>query len=592
MEYIERYFILIAVFLVALGIAIAVSCIKRELALHKRKRISYENYQKYKKYFVFEPSVVPLILGSAYLVLLLVVSFLILRNDVLRIYLAVLGLMCFVVAIGLSLYYTSERYNKDLSEFDSIYESINSSYVNKQKLLELIAVLKNRRDEISKEVQKLDVEFEKLVEDYKGIDGIQDADKPLREVIEAQEAIANGFDNTMIGIFTSSLHDYLKTGTLSSHTYNRFNPITGVEVDKICSEIRAEIKRLFFAFTISVFESSRLRDNHALIKITDVLRSNGLYKDDYTQIILAYSADHEQNRGDVVNYLYNNALVNYSVLLICEEKKYDFIFDRSLNKYITEKELIEFVALIISKNNYRLANKYVVFCTKADCDGIKNALSIANASNKTADMFDGYYKLLQLDSGYNNVSTRYESIALTLRDYFARNNMSMETLGKVISDETYLENASSLDALYNRALSDIRPVLDKCFDSLLFYFIYGKDCIEQVQEDKVKWLFVEYKKRLNVRGLLCLSALLDGLLLIKIKEKANAKNVCDSILSRGNLCKDFEYYPITQNSNGNYGLYGREIIANLYRRENLPVLKNVIMHVESRRLTLDAFRTI
>ena len=34
---------------------------------------------------------------------------------------------------------------------------------------------------------------------------------------------------------------------------------------------------------------------------------------------------------------------------------------------------------------------------------------------------------------------------------------------------------------------------------------------------KVKQLFVEYKKSVNIRGLLCLAALLDGLMLINIK---------------------------------------------------------------------------
>jgi hypothetical protein len=146
--------------------------------------------------------------------------------------------------------------------------------------------------------------------------------------------------------------------------------------------------------------------------------------------------------------------------------------------------------------------------------------------------------------------------------------------------------------MYNRALTDLQPILDKCFKSLLYYFVYGKDCVTQVVAEKVKWLFVEYKKCLNARGLLCLAALLDGLLLINIKDKAKAKTVCEGILSCGKLCDGFDYYPMSANSKSNYVLYGKEIMENLYAANNLPVLRNVIMHIESGRLMLDAFRAL
>ena len=480
-----------------------------------------------------------------------------------------------------------------MTEFDSIYESINNSYINKQRLLDFIKILKSRRDEIRSDIKKINDNCESLVLNYKGIDGLTEIDKPLSDIIVAQESIANGFDNTMTGIFTKSLIEYLKSGKISSHTYNLFNPITGVELEKICTGIQEEKKRIFSSYIVSVFENAEFKGNQALIRLADVLRANGMFKDaEYTQIILGYIVTHEQNREEVVNYLYDKNLITYQVLLGCEEKEYNFMFDRSVNRYLTEKELIEFISIIIKKNNHKLANKYLVFCTKADCESIKTALDIAAASNKTSELFEGYYHLLQLDSGYNDISTRYESIALTLRNYFANDKTSLDNINRIINQESYLENQVSLDAMYNRALADMQPILDKCFKSLLYYFVYGKDHVTQVVEEKVKWLFVEYKKCLNARGLLCLAALLDGLMLISVKDKAKAKTICDNILSYGNICADFDYYPLSANSKNNYMLYGKEIVENLYTGDNLPVLRNVIMHIESKRLMLDTFRTL
>ena len=593
MEFIEKYFIIFAALLIVAGFALVALYAKRDLILHKRKAISYENYEEYKGYFTFEPNKTLVILGASYLALVLIASFLIVRNDILRIYLIAFAAMELLVGSSLALYYFSKSYNKNLTEFDSIYESINNSYINKQRLLDFIKVLKSRRDEIRSDIKKINDNCESLVLNYKGIDGLTEIDKPLSDIIVAQESIANGFDNTMTGIFTKSLIEYLRSGKISSHTYNLFNPITGVELEKICTGIQDEKKRIFSDYIVSVFENAEFKGNQALIRLADVLRANGMFKDEeYTQIILGYISTHEQNREEVVNYLYDKNLITYQVLLDCEEKEFNFMFDRSVNRYLTEKELIEFISIMIKKNNHKLANKYLVFCTKADCESIKTALDIAAASNKTSELFEGYYHLLQLDSGYNDISTRYESIALTLRNYFANDKTSLDNINRIINQESYLENQVSLDAMYNRALADMQPILDKCFKSLLYYFVYGKDYVTQVVEEKVKWLFVEYKKCLNARGLLCLAALLDGLMLITVKDKAKAKTICDNILSSGNICADFDYYPLSANSKNNYVLYGKEIIENLYTGDNLPVLRNVIMHIESKRLMLDTFRTL
>ena len=501
--------------------------------------------------------------------------------------------MAVLVGSSLGLYYTSKRYNKDLSAFDGIYENITNSYINKQKLLEFIKVLKARRDDIRNDVKRINDNCAALIEGYTNLPDLDEVDKPLSDIIVAQESIANSFDNSMTGIFTKSLLDYLKNGSISSHTYNIFNPITGIELEKICTDINESKKTIFSAYLVTAFEGAKFKNNKALVKLAEVLQNNGMFKDEiYTKIILEYIATHETDRGDVVEFLYKNNLITYSVILECEEKGYNFIFDRSVSRYLTEKELIEFISIIIKKDNYTLANKYLVFCTKSDCESIKKALEIAAVDNKTAELLEGYYHLLQLDSGYNDISTRYESIALTLRGYFTNNKAELDRVNHIIDQETYLDNQVSLDAMYNRALSDIQPVLDKCFNSLLYYFVYGKGCVTQVVEDKVKWLFVEYKKRLNVRGLLCLAALLDGLMLVSIKEKDKAKTVCESILASGSLCADFEYYPISANSKKNYVLYGKEIIENLSSGDNLPILKNVIMHIESKRLTLDAFKSL
>ncbi len=593
MEFIEKYFIIFVALVLAAGFVLIGFYLIRDLLLHKRKAITYENYKEYKIYFSFEPNRLLLILGAVYLAVLVFLSFFVLRNNVLRIYLIVFALMLLFVGTSIALYYLSKRYNKDLSYFDNNYESISNSYLNKQKLLEVINGLNIKRTELQNDIKRIEDSCMNLVVGYSGIVGLPEIVKPLDDIIEAQEGIVNSFDNSMTGLFTKSLIDYLKNGKISKSTYTLFNPMTTIEIENICNSISENKKKIFSAYLVSVFENVQFANNKALVQISNILLNNNLFKgDSYTKIIIEFISNQEQDREDVVEFLYNNNLLNYPILLDCVDKHLDFIFDRSITRCITEKEFIEFISTVVNKNNYSFANKYLVFCTKADCESIKKALEISGAKNKTAELFEGYYHLLQVDSGYNDISTRYENIAITLRDYFVDSCPEKERINHIIHQESYLDNKSTLDAMYNKVLSEAQPVLDKCFNSLLHYFVYGSSCVTQVVESKVKQLFVEYKKSVNIRGLLCLAALLDGLMLINIKDKDKAKTICESILSYNNLCDDFEYYPISANSKKNYVLYGKEILENLYDVENLSILRNVIMHVEKSRQTLDLFRRL
>ena len=83
------------------------------------------------------------ILGSSYLALVLVTSFLIVRNDILRIYLIAFAAMELLVCSSLALYYFSKSYNKNLTEFDSIYSEANRDLgirLNSDEILHLFGV--------------------------------------------------------------------------------------------------------------------------------------------------------------------------------------------------------------------------------------------------------------------------------------------------------------------------------------------------------------------------------------------------------------------------------------------------------------------
>ena len=234
MDFIESYFIVFVALLVVAGFILIVFYAKRDILLHKRKAINYENYKEYKIYFSFEPNRLLLIFGALYLSALILLSIFVLQNNVLRIYLIVFILMLLFVGASLALYYMSKKYNRDLSYFDNNYESISNSYLNKQKLLEAINGLNIKRTELQNDIKRIEDTCMNLVAGYSGIIGLPEIVKPLDDIIEAQEGIVNSFDNSMTGLFTKSLIDYLKNGVISKSTYTLFNPMTTIEIENIC----------------------------------------------------------------------------------------------------------------------------------------------------------------------------------------------------------------------------------------------------------------------------------------------------------------------------------------------------------------------
>ena len=146
-----------------------------------------------------------------------------------------------------------------------------------------------------------------------------------------------------------------------------------------------------------------------------------------------------------------------------------------------------------------------------------------------------------------------------------------------------------LDKQYNSILLKLEPVLMKTFRSMLYFTLYGSKEFAFFLQDKINAIYVEYKRQLNVVGLLTLSSLLDAVTLAKIKDdKASylvMKNIDD--FSGDSLYESF--YPMTGNKVNNSKLYGKDIIQTLFKN-NKEDLSTLINHIESERLVLDKIR--
>lgn len=591
MEFIEDNFKYIALIFLVAGLVLSVYFIIRDFALSKRKAIKYGNYEKYKKFFVFKINKGWVIAGSVFVLLSFLMAYIIYTNNVLRIYsLEFLMLGVLVLLTGIA-YVVSIKYNKDLSSFDVYYANVKNSYINKEKIQENTLILKDKLASFKQELTTIHSNTAALVKNYKQLTALNNCLSPINDKIKFQEGLINSFDSTMTTTFDTSLTNYLKNGKLATNNYSMFNPIINTnEIDDLCQRVKTKEKEVYLQFMLHVFEKQEFVDNDAMIKIAQLLVDNGIFDiKKYLNVLLLNAEKNKENANTIVQFLYKNNFVDFDILKDSVEKEYEFMFDRSVNGLLTEKEIVELICFIIKENKIKVANKYLMFCLKSDYEYIKQAIMVEKTKNDTADLFVGYSELLQLDSGYNNLSTRYEDLALNLRDFYynTNNERYLNQISNIINQEEYLENKDLLENLYNHSVLSLEPIINKSFQSLLLYYINGKDLISEINSENVLKLYVELKKRLDVRSLQCLTALVDGLMLTHLTDKDILKRVRDNSTKNIKEHNYFDYYPITINRNSNYSLYGKDILENLKQPDNIEYLKMVVMHIESERLLLD-----
>ena len=217
----------------------------RENQLHIRGKINYENYPKYKKYYQFQGNKRLLNFVALYFFLSILMSFFILHNNVLNMFLYVLAGMIILVSASTLIYIDSKKYNRDLSKFDSYYNAIDLSYLNKVKITDNIKTLVNTQESIKSNIQKLELIANNLFKNHDSITNIDSCLDQVNDEINNQKSLLQSFDNKMTVDFTDALYNYLKSGGVSNTTNYIFDPNKDIENDKIINKSLEKLKDIF-----------------------------------------------------------------------------------------------------------------------------------------------------------------------------------------------------------------------------------------------------------------------------------------------------------------------------------------------------------
>lgn len=575
--------------LVIYNLIIMIVYIKRESILHKRGKIDYSNYQSMKHFFDLSISTKTIIFALFGMVLTITMCGFIFYNDALKVYSWLLVATLGLNIMGLSSYLTSTKYNRNLKEFDEYHNKIESSYANKDKIINNLKVIENKYQFVNGEIQKLNKKIGELVLGFIELPNIQECYEPLNKVKKEQEDILMSFDDKMPDVFTDALIKYLKSGGVSNAQTYIFNPNMDLNIDPIVTAISNTLKSKYLTYIQDAFTNLKHKDSASLIELVNILHSFDLFEEKYVDILIDVVNSNPSNNKPVIKYLFDNKHVNYKLINKCVTANKEWIFDYPVAKYVSNNELTTLVSDIINRNNLNITNKLLMLVDKGSSDAIKNGINVASLNNDSSVVMSRYIELLELDGGFNSLANRYENLALSINHYNLVTGSSNSKISSIINNDAFYENKDYLDESYNSILVKLEPVLMKTFRSMLYFSLYCSKDFKYFSQQKMNAIYVEYKRQLNVIGLLCLSSMLDAIILANSKDSTTLmlvkKNIDD--LTGNTLYEKF--YPVTGNKVNNLKLYGKDIIQNLFKN-NKQELSTLVNHIENERLVLDKIR--
>lgn len=575
--------------LVVYNLIIMIVYIKRETILHKRGKINYSNYHSMKSLFNLSISTKAIVFALVGIILTITMCCIILFNDALKVYLWLLVATLGLNIMGLASYLTSTQYNRNLKEFDEYHNKIESSYANKDKIINNLKVIENKYQFVNGEIQKLNKKIGELILGFIELPNIQECYDPLNKIKKEQEDILMSFDDKMPGVFTDSLIKYLKSGGMANAQTYIFNPNMDLNIDPIVTAISNKLKSKYLTYIQESFINLKHKDSASLIELVNILSSFDLFDEKYIDILIDVVNGNPTNNKPVIKYLFDNKHVNYKLINKCVTANREWIFDYPVAKYVSNNELTTLVADIINRNNMNITNKFLMLVDKGSSDAIKHGINVASLNNESSVVMSRYIELLELDGGFNSLANRYENLALSLNNYNLVTGTSNSKVTSIINNDTFYENKDYLDETYNSVLVKLEPVLMKTFRSMLYFSLYCSNDFKYFSQEKMNAIYVEYKRQLNVIGLLCLSSVLDAIILANSKDTSTSmlvkKNIDD--LTGNTLYEKF--YPVTGNKANNLKLYGKDIIQNLFKN-NKQELSTLVNHIENERLVLDKIR--
>ncbi len=576
----------IVALLLIFAIILVVIALFQEINLRRRKKINYNNFEKFQKYYQLKINYLYLIGVFGDIIFSTYFAFITVRNPNYALYMITLVVLNLLLFPLIYLQISRNKYNKDLTIFSQYYYIIRKSYEARTVLMHHKQDLEAIYQTLLEESLRVNDKFSSFMKSYQGIPDLLATLKPISEIIKQHQEKLDAFDYGLINKFNQELNSFITTNQHNKWALNVFNYQKNYHEKDIQASITKAQNKLIYEHALTELKQDNLKSVSALMDLILFLESLKVnLREELIIEVLNYIYQHYENRTKILSLLISKGLISVNILEThVNVKDWSWVYEIPLDKIIEVQDAYRVFLSLIRSNAYNSAYNVLTTCDSKYSASIRKAAKLVTEANETHKLFLIFHEVYASNDCFNIKALKYENIAVVLnfffKDYYPKDK-DANKIAEILRNNSYVNNREFINNVYLRIQSGYSKFLNYTMNTLINY--RNTNC-DYINYQKLINQYAQYRKNLNIKELKVLDVILNVLILLNETNPKYIGAVFQNfaqidVLYRGKISVEALYYD-------NRLKIGNQLLRNLLKYE-INTVKKVVNQIENERLVFD-----
>ncbi len=572
---------LVAALVIATGV-VGWLCVRMELRLAARRRVTLENYRRDNHLFYVKKDAATSVIAGGAALLSLAMLILCLCLPLLRIYWLALALLLAVDAAVVWLSLSRERCARDVRVFDAYYVEVESLLANKTRTLSNMKACRTRVAELRARLEATRAAFDRHLAHKLDASDLERLFAPLDKMLDDHSAEVDRFSREITQSFSVALLDFLTANIQPELKVVPLGDFDRHTVDDLLDRIKVDYGKGIAATVIAEVNAGQVSNARSLGEIMTLLHELEVRVEGETLKQFLLAASRFEDRGALMLLLYRNRQIPAAMVIdTLIPEGWDWAFLPGMAAAFNRRELHDILAALLEGDRTEMCAQLLLGFEPSQLELLDELLSVGGArEHNSAFSHAGAVRLL-LSHRYavGNSANLYETLALFLFERCEALGCSPqegERITRIVTAGEFLAHREEIVGYYRQAASRAAALITSAERVVLQYLVAPDAGF--LSSERLAATFEEYRFTLSLGEITVLRALLAAFLLLRSKSER-----CRAV-----VLAELGAIPAAKGltAEGGHEEIARTILAHL-REKELPHLRTLLCRTEAGRRTLD-----
>ena len=571
--------------------AVLFLALRVEARLAARREINLSNYRLKNSMFYITRDYPVAVIGGAVGVASLVFAIIALVNPVVRVY--AIPMLLLLAVDGAVVYFSLSRqkFSRDIRIFDAYYVQVEHLLLNKERTQKDITTCRQRVADLRDKLEQTIAGFNRnLTEPISGA-FLPELFAPVDKMLADYTAEIDRFSGAIEIDFNNALKQFLLDEVQPELRVVPLRTFDDVIAEDLLSDIKTSYGGRVAEMVIAQVERGAVAGAKALGNVMSLLHEIGVKLDNDTLARFMRAGAGFEDRAELAAMLYANRQISVSVVCnVMIPEDWEWAFVGGMASAFSARALTEILVAVLAADRptmcYLLLSQFDASLSSVLEDALRQreqqeAGTTPNAATKQANAFR---LILCSDYAVGNAGSVFENLALMLFEHRTELDFTEEEKGiieQIQHDRSFMGHRREIGTLYNKAITQAKPLLDSTTRVLLQYVMEPAEDGSFLDPKKMVALLGEYRFTLSFAELSVLRLLVGGWILC-----SKASDEC-----KENVLRELAQIPAPEGVScaltlANAKKVGVSLIAYLAQKERVR-LRPILYRTETQRLALD-----